>query len=189
VASIDGEAYKVAANGLTLLTAGASIAENEQVRTAKGSRAVLRLRDGSLVEVAERSDLRVSEGWRRKLVSLERGSVMVEAAKQRQGTLDISTPDCLVSVKGTIFGVSRGLKGSRVSVVEGEVRVDESTGIVLLHRGDQTATNPTMAPTSVAEDISWSANSDKYLSLLGELAAIQKKIDAIPSPRCATAQS
>jgi len=182
VASIDGEAYKVASNGLTLLTAGASVAENEQVRTAKGSRAVLKLRDGSLVEVAERSDLRVSEGWRRKLVSLERGSVMVEAAKQRQGTLDISTPDCLVSVKGTIFGVSRGLKGSRVSVVEGEVRVDKSTGVVLLHRGDQTATNPTMAPTSVAEDISWSANSDKYLSLLGELAAIQKKIDAIPGP-------
>ncbi len=49
VASVDGELYKVAGNGLTLLTAGSPIAENEQVRTAKGSRAVLRLRDGSMV--------------------------------------------------------------------------------------------------------------------------------------------
>lgn len=182
VARIDGEAYKVSPSGLMLLTVGAPIAENEQVRTAKGSRALLRLRDGSMVEVAERSDLRVSEGWRRKLVSLERGSVMVEAAKQRQGTLEISTPDCLVSVKGTIFSVSRGLKGSRVSVVEGEVKVDKSTGVELLHRGDQVTTTPAMARTSVAEDVSWSANSPTYLTLLGDLSAIQKKIEAIPGP-------
>jgi len=182
VASLDGEVYKVAPSGLTLLTVGAPISENEQVRTAKASRAVLKLRDGSLVEVAERSDLRISQGWRRKLVSLERGSVMVEAAKQRQGSLQISTPDCLVSVKGTIFSVSRGLKGSRVSVVEGAVKVDKSTGIEMLHRGDQVTTSPAMAPTTVAEDISWSANSPKYLALLGELAAIQKRIDAIPGP-------
>jgi hypothetical protein len=182
VASIDGELYKVASTGLTLLTVGSPIAENEQVRTAKGSRAVLKLRDGSLVEVAERSDLRLSERWSGKTVSLERGSVMVEAAKQRRGRLEISTPDCMVSVKGTIFSVSRGLKGSRVSVVEGEVKVDKSTGTELLHRGDQTSTNPTMALTPVAEDIAWSANSAKYVTLLGEFSAIGKKLDAIQGP-------
>ncbi len=182
VVSVDGEIYRVAQNGLTLLTAGAPIAENEQVRTAKGSRAVLKLRDGSLVEVAERSDLRLSERWSGKTVSLERGSVMVEAAKQRRGRLEIVTPDCLVSVKGTIFSVSRGLKGSRVSVVQGEVKVDKADGTELLHRGDQTSTNPTMALTPVAEDISWSANSAKYAALLGEFSAIGKKLEAIPGP-------
>jgi hypothetical protein len=161
---------------------GAAIAENDQVRTAKGSRAVLKLRDGSLVEVAERSDLRLSERWSGKTVTLERGSVMVEAAKQRRGRLEISTPDCMVSVKGTIFSVSRGLKGSRVSVVEGEVKVDKASGTELLHRGDQTATNPTMALTPVAEDIAWSENSAKYVALLGELSAISKKLEAIPGP-------
>jgi len=182
VASVDGELYKVAPAGLTLLTVGAAIAENDQVRTAKGSRAVLKLRDGSLVEVAERSDLRLSERWSGKTVTLERGSVMVEAAKQRRGRLEISTPDCMVSVKGTIFSVSRGLKGSRVSVVEGEVKVDKASGTELLHRGDQTATNPTMALTPVAEDIAWSENSAKYVALLGELSAISKKLEAIPGP-------
>lgn len=180
VASVDGELYKVVPAGL--LTVGSQIAENEEVRTAKGSRAVLRLRDGSLVEVAERSDLRVSERWSGKTVALERGSVMVEAAKQRRGRLEISTPDCMVSVRGTIFSVSRGLKGSRVSVVEGEVKVDKAGGTELLHRGDQTATNPTMALTSVGQDTSWSENSAKYLTLLGEMAAISKKLDAIPGP-------
>jgi hypothetical protein len=182
VASVEGELYKVAPTGLTLLNVGAPIGENDQVRTAKGSRAVLKLRDGSLVEVAERSDLRLNERWSGKTVALERGSVMVEAAKQRRGRLEIATPDCLVSVKGTIFSVSRGLKGSRVSVVEGVVKVDKSTGTELLHRGDQTATNQTMALTGVAEDISWSENSSKYVALLGELHAISKRIEEIPSP-------
>ncbi len=180
VASVDGELYRVVPAGL--LTVGAQIAENEEVRTAKGSRAVLKLRDGSLVEVAERSDLRLNERWSGKTVALERGSVMVEAAKQRRGRLEISTPDCLVSVKGTIFSVSRGLKGSRVSVVQGEVKVDEAAGTVMLHPGDQTATNPTMALMGVAQDVAWSENSQKYLALLGELSAISKKLDAIPGP-------
>jgi hypothetical protein len=67
-------------------------------------------------------------------------------------------------------------------VVEGEVKVDKATGTEMLHRGDQTATNPTMALTGVAADISWSENSPKYLTLLGELSAISKKLDAIPGP-------
>lgn len=184
VASVDGELYKVSPSGLTLMTVGSTISENDQVRTAKASHAVLKLRDGSLVEVAERSDLRLSERWSGKTVTLERGSVMVEAAKQRRGRLEIATADCMVSVKGTIFSVSRGVKGSRVSVVEGEVKVDKASGVELLHHGDQTATNPTMALTPVAEDISWSQNSAKYVALLSELSAIGKKLDAISGPSC-----
>jgi hypothetical protein len=182
VASIDGELYRVSATGATLLNTGASIGENEEVRTAKNSRAMVRLRDGSTVEMAERSDLTVTERWRGKTVHLTRGSVMVEAAKQRRGRLEIATPDALVSVKGTIFEVSSGTKGSRVSVVEGEVKVDQDGASALLHRGDQKTTSQSMAATSVAEDVGWSRNSAKYLALLGELSAIQKRIEQIPGP-------
>jgi len=182
VASIDGELYRVTAQGATALAAGASIGENEEIRTAKGSRAVVKLRDGSRVEMAERSDLTLSERWSGKTVHLARGAVMVEAAKQRRGRLEVATADCLVSVKGTIFEVSRGTKGSRVSVVEGEVKVDQEGDSALLHRGDQKATSPSMANTSVAEDVAWSSNSAKYLALLGEFAAIQKRIEQIPGP-------
>jgi len=182
VASVDGELYRVSATGATLLNTGASIEQNEEIRTAKNSRAMIRLRDGSTVEMAERSDLMVTERWRGKTVHLTRGSVMVEAAKQRRGRLEISTPDALVSVKGTIFEVSSGTKGSRVSVVEGEVKVDQDGASALLHRGDQKTTSQSMETTSVAEDVNWSQNRAKYLALLGELSAIQKRIEQIPGP-------
>ena len=182
VASVDGQLYRISAQGATLLASGAPIAENEEIRTDKGSRAVVQLRDGSRIEMAERSDLSLSERWRGKTVHLARGAVMIEAAKQRQGRLEVATADCLVSVKGTIFEVSRGTKGSRVSVVEGEVKVDQEGDSSLLHRGDQKATSPSMANTSVAEAVAWSANSAKYLALLGELSAIQKRIEQIPGP-------
>ncbi len=182
VASIDGSLYRVSANGQEALSAGAALAENEQIRTAKGSRAVLRLRDGSRVEVGERSELKLTERFSGKTIHLERGAVVVEAAKQRRGRLEVATADLLVSVKGTIFGVVRGTKGSRVSVVEGEVKVDQDSATRLLHKGDQTSTHPSMCETSVADDVRWSENSPKYIALLGELTAIQKKIEAIPGP-------
>jgi len=79
------------------LAAGAEIAEGQEIRTGKGSRAVIRLRDGSLVEMAERSDLALTERWSGKTIRLARGSVLVEAAKQRRGHLEVATPDSLVS--------------------------------------------------------------------------------------------
>src|SRR5581483_10495952 len=180
VASVDGELYKVSDSAP--LKVGAAIFEKDEVRTAKGSRAVLMLRDGSRVEMAERSDLTLSERWSGKTVHLARGAVMVEAAKQRRGRLEVATADCLVSVKGTIFEVSSGTKGSRVSVVEGEVKVDQSGDSALLHRGDQKATSASLAKTSVAQEVAWSENSAKYLALLGELSAISKRIEQIPGP-------
>ncbi|HLX43489.1 MAG TPA: FecR domain-containing protein [Bryobacteraceae bacterium] len=180
VALVDGELYRVSDKGPVRLAAGASVGEGEEIRTAKDSRAVVRLRDGSMVEMAERSDMRLSERWSGKTVRLERGAVMVEAAKQRRGRLEVITPDCQVSVKGTVFQVSSGTKGSRVSVVEGEVKVDHDGDSQLLHRGDQTTSNASVVKTSVAADVAWSRNSAKYLTLLGEISAIQKRIDAIP---------
>jgi hypothetical protein len=182
VASVDGSLYRVSSHGEEVLQAGALLAENESIRTAKGSRAVLRLTDGSRVEVGERSELKLSERFSGKTIHLERGAVMVEAAKQHRGRLEVATTDALVSVKGTIFGVVRGTKGSRVSVVEGEVQVDQENATRLLHKGDQTTTHPSMADTSVAQDVSWSENSPKYLALLGELTTIQKRIEALPGP-------
>jgi hypothetical protein len=182
VAAVDGGLYLVSAQGLMALSTGAPLNEHDEIRTAKGSRAVVELRDGSRIEMAERSGLTISERWSGKSIYLDRGSVMIEAAKQRRGRLEVITPDCAVSVKGTIFEVSRGTKGSRVSVVEGEVKVDEEGSTHLLHRGDQAATSVSMSNTSVAQDVAWSANSAKYLALLGELSVIQKRIEAIPGP-------
>ncbi|MCU1339277.1 MAG: putative FecR [Bryobacterales bacterium] len=182
VASVVGTLVLVSESTTAPLAAGAAIAEGQEIRTGKGSRAVISLRDGSRIEMGERCDLELSERWSGKTIRLARGSVMVEAAKQGRSRLEVATPDTLVSVKGTIFGVTWGLKGSRVSVVEGEVKVDHSGASRFLHRGEQTATDQSMALTSVANDIAWSQNAAQYLALLGDLAAIQKQIDQIPPP-------
>jgi hypothetical protein len=182
VASVAGTLVLVSEAATVPLAAGAEIAEGQEIRTGKGSRAVIRLRDGSLVEMAERSDLALTERWSGKTIRLARGSVLVEAAKQHRGHLEVATPDSLVSVKGTIFGVTWGLKGSRVSVVQGEVKVDHGGLSKLLYRGQQSATDQSMALTTVATDISWSQNAAQYVAMLGDLAAIQKQIDQIPPP-------
>ncbi|HEV8413732.1 MAG TPA: FecR domain-containing protein [Bryobacteraceae bacterium] len=182
VASVAGTLVLVSEASTMPLAAGAEIAEGQEIRTGKGSRAVIRLRDGSRVEMDERSDVQLNERWSGKTIRLERGHVLVEAAKQRRGRLEVATPDSLVSVKGTIFAVSWGLKGSRVSVVQGEVKVDHSGLSKLLHRGEQSATDRSMALTTVASDISWSQNAAQYLAMLGDLAAIQAQVDQIPAP-------
>ena len=182
VASMSGTLVLVAETATTPLAAGAAIADGQQIRTGKNSRAVIRLRDGSRIEMAERSQLAVNERWSGKTIRLERGTVMVEAAKQRRGTLDIATLDTLVSVKGTIFAVTRGIKGSRVSVVEGEVKVDHRGQSRRLHRGEQIATEQSMSLTTVGDDIAWSQNAAQYLAMLGDLATIQKQMDQIPPP-------
>ena len=182
VESVAGTLVLVSEAATMPLAAGAAIAEGQEIRTGKGSHAVIRLRDGSRIEMDERSDLEVTERWSGKTIRLARGSVMVEAAKQHRGRLEVATEDSLVSVKGTIFGVTWGLKGSRVSVVEGEVKVDHGGLSKFLHRGEQTATNQATSLTSVATDIAWSQNAAQYLAMLGDLAAIQKQIDQIPPP-------
>ena len=94
VASVDGALIAISAEGQRVLAAGAPIEEGQQIRTGKESRAVVRLRDGSTVEMRERSELNIEEKWRSKTIHLERGSVIVEAAKQRDGRLEVADRRC-----------------------------------------------------------------------------------------------
>ena len=83
VQNLDGSLYKVAADAGTPVVAGAALAEREVIRTAKGSGAVIRLRDGSLVEMRERTELSLAERREGTTIRLDRGAIIVEAAKQR----------------------------------------------------------------------------------------------------------
>jgi hypothetical protein len=182
VQSVDGALYRVSDTGGVTLAAGMEVGEREEIRTARGSVAMVRLADGSLVEMRERSELSLSRRFSGTTISLQRGSVIVQAAKQRSGRLNVATGDCLVSVKGTIFAVDRGTKGSRVSVIQGEVQVAQASETKLLHPGEQTSTDATMAPVAVKEDISWSQNLNQYLALLGEFAVMEKQLAQVPGP-------
>ena len=181
VEQIDGALYRVSGGSLVLMATGAQLNENDTIRTAKNSTAILRLNDGSKVEMNQRAQVYVTRSWTGSTVHLALGSVIVAAAKQRQGTLQVTTADCDVSVKGTIFSVNAGIKGSRVAVVEGTVWVDHGSQHDVLHKGDQTTTAPDMTPAPIAQEFSWSRNSAQYMNLLSDLAAVNHQIDAIPA--------
>ena len=165
------------------LAAGALLNEGDKVRTTNGSRAVLRLRDGSSVEMNERSELFVRAAWSGQRIHLERGDAIVQAAKQRRGRLQLMTRDTTSSVKGTVFAVSTGVAGSVVSVLEGAVQVAQGGGAEkLVKPGQQVYTSEVYAGRGVRDAISWSPNADQYYALLAEFASLEKDLSAVLSP-------
>ena len=176
VVSAEGGLYRLAAGSLE---AGAAIGERETVRTGPGAHAVLRLADGSTVDVNERTELYVTAAWSGQAIHLQRGDIIVKAAKQRRGRLQVLTRDSIASVKGTVFAVSAGMGGSVVSVVEGSVAVDQPGKEVVLRPGQQSASIPALA-NSVAEAVSWSPDAESYLELLGSLVKIERELASFP---------
>ncbi len=182
VASANGGLYLVPEG---ILKAGSVIGEGDVVRTGPGARAMLRLADGSVVDVNEGTELSVHAGWSGKVITLDRGDIVVQAARQHRGYLRVQTRDSLTSVKGTVFAVSTGLNGTLVSVVEGSVAVAQASSEVLLSPGEQTASNPALV-SSVEQAVSWSPDAETYLSILASVARIEKQIAALPSPMLRT---
>jgi uncharacterized protein (TIGR03435 family) len=77
-----------------------------------------------------------------------------------------------VSVVGTVFLVNAEEEGSRVSVIEGEVRVQQGATEQKLKRGEQATTNPRMEKIPVREDIAWSRDAETHLALLQQSAEV-----------------
>ncbi|HYO91514.1 MAG TPA: FecR domain-containing protein, partial [Pyrinomonadaceae bacterium] len=183
VYAAQGTVDKVTDTDSRPLAVGEKIQRGEKIRTAKDAGATLRLNDGSLVEMRERSEVYVSENSGGTTINLARGNVIVEAAKQRDRHLYVATNDALVSVTGTIFSVNSATKGSRVSVIEGEVHVDHQGQNRVLHPGDQTTTNATLEPISIKDEIKWSRNAERYTNLMTQLAALRKDLNTrVPRP-------
>ena len=177
VVSADGGLYRLPVSSLE---AGAAIGEHESVRTGPGAHAVLRLADGSMVDVNERTELFVTAAWSGQAIHLQRGDIIVKAAKQRRGRLRVLTRDSIASVKGTVFAVSAGMGGSVVSVVEGSVAVNQPGREVVLSPGEQAASIPALA-SSVAVAVSWSPEAESYLELLGSVVKIERELANFPA--------
>jgi hypothetical protein len=183
VQSIDGSAYRISETGDRKLSPGETLGEGETLRTSGGSHAVLRLMDGSTVEVNERSVVGVGARGRNMTVALDNGAVIVQAAKRASGHLYVKTPDCRVAVTGTVFSVDTGLKGSRVAVLQGSVHVLHQGMDTLATAGNQVTTNDNLSPEPVSEQIAWSHDRDKYLVLLAQFVTLRQQIEQIPFPQ------
>ena len=179
VQTVNGTLYEITPAGIRELAAGQELPDGIEIRTAKDSDAMLELRDGSVVELRERSGYSASQAGTDLTIHLDRGSIIVEAAHRRSGHLFVATADCRVAVTGTVFSVSAGVNGSRVSVIQGEVHVSEDNRDKVLHPGEQAVTSTSLEPLSVRDDISWSRNRDR---LLKQLDALRTSIDKLHLP-------
>jgi len=179
VASVDGSLQLVNDDGTAALEAGRGILAHQVVRTAKDSGAMIRLADGSIVEMNERSEIALRASRRGTTIDLQRGDVIVHAADQHGGRLFVATADCEVAVKGTIFSVNHGLKGSRVSVLEGEVEVRDGSATAVLRPGDQITTNVRLRAVPIEQDFAWSRDAETHRQLLLELNSLRKAVAAV----------
>jgi hypothetical protein len=77
---------------------------------------------------------------------------------------------------GTVFSVNNGTKGTRVSVVEGEVHVNHAGVEDVLRPGDQTTTNASVERVPVKSEIAWSRNAEKYGQMVTSLSALSNEV-------------
>ena len=183
VQAADGPVFAIANSQIRPLSIGQKINRGDTIRTAKDAHAVVRLGDGSTIEMNDRSEFAITQNGQSATIHLDRGSVIVEAAKQK-GHLFVDTDggNSLVSVTGTTFAVNTGTKGSRVSVIEGEVHLDSRGKEQVLRAGEQATTTSSIETIPVKTEVAWSRNAARYTHTLESLAALQKELNGVPKP-------
>jgi len=182
VQAADGQVYQIADTRSAQVSAGEKLQKGDRIRTAKDAHANIRLGDGSTIEMRERSEFFLTKNGQGTTIHLDRGAIIVEAAKQKSQHLFVDTGDSLVSVTGTIFSVNNGTKGSRVSVVEGEVHLDHANRDTVLHGGEQATTNTAIDRIPVKDELAWSRKAANYATTLASLTALNKELSRVPQP-------
>ena len=154
----------------------------QTIRSNGGGGAVLELADTSRIEMRSHTELsldRADDGLR---IRLNAGGIIVNAAKQRTGHLYVQTRDMTVSVVGTVFVVNADEEGSRVAVIEGEVRVQQGATETKLRPGERVASSPKVETFSVASELAWSRRAESWLSLLQQQSAAVSNSVATQKP-------
>ena len=115
---------------------------------------MLQLRDGSVVELRERSGFSTIQS-RQRSDHPSGPRQHHRAGRQAQlGPLYVATADCRVAVTGTVFSVSLRREGLARLGGQGEVHVSQDNQEKVLHPGDQTVTSPNLEPRLGAATIS-----------------------------------
>ncbi len=183
---VRGKVFRVTDQGTEPVNEGDQLSFDQvkALRTGKDSNLMFRMSDDSVVEVDERAELAVynkKKFWQRGrgngLIELDRGSIIVEASPRGAGNLFVETGDAEVAVTGTVFAVNSGVKGSRVSVIEGSVEVEHRRNRDSLRPGQQVTTGTLLGRTTIEDEISWSQNKLRHLSLLAEATRAAREIE------------
>ena len=183
VQAAEGQVYQIADTRSAPVTSGEKLQKGDRIRTAKDGHAFVRLGDGSVIEMKDRSEFFLSKNSLGTTIHLNRGAIVVEAAKQGKQHLFVETgDDSHVSVTGTVFSVNSGTKGSRVSVIEGEVHLNHANSERVLHGGEQATTSSAIERIPVKDEIAWSRKAARYAETLAAFASLNKELGKVAQP-------
>ncbi|HEV2827734.1 MAG TPA: FecR domain-containing protein [Pyrinomonadaceae bacterium] len=183
VQAAEGQVFEIADTRSTPVTAGEKLDKGDRIRTAKDAHAFVRLGDGSVIEMKDRSEFYLTRNSLGTTIHLNRGAIVVEAARQGKQHLFVDTGDgSHVSVTGTVFSVNSGTKGSRVSVIEGEVHMDHAGSERVLRGGEQATTSASIAKIPVKDEVSWSRKAARYAETLSALNSLNKELGKVAQP-------
>jgi len=191
IEAVDGELLRVTDEGSVPVQVGEAVTlrRGEGLRTAKGSRATLRLADDSEIEMDERAELAVYDQayfWNRAnsdpVIDLARGNVIVAAADRGDRQLYLNTNDSNVATSGTVFAVNSGIKGTRVSVFDGQAEVAYTGHTGMVGPGQQITTRAGLSRVPLEHEIAWSGNLDRHLELLREVNELGRELDRVLTP-------
>ena len=183
VQAAEGQVYQIADTRSTPVTTGAKLGKGERIRTAKDAHAFVRLGDGSVIEMKDRSEFSITRNSLGTTIHLDRGAIVVEAAKQDKQHLFVDTGDgSHVSVTGTVFSVNSGTKGSRVSVIEGEVHMDHAGSERVLRGGEQATSNAAIETIPVKDEVAWSRKATQYAERLAAFTSLKKELAHVQQP-------
>jgi transmembrane sensor len=127
------------AAGLAIFVLGAAVmllwhpGRDPVFATTAGERRILRLEDGSSVELNSRSRIQVRFSPQHREVELLEGQALFRVAKDSHRPFVVRSDELCVRAVGTQFDVNRKTAGTIVTVVEGRVAVRAH----LLSAGDQ----------------------------------------------------
>jgi uncharacterized protein (TIGR03435 family) len=174
---------EVADGSLVGFQTGQSLRDGEVLRSAETG-AVLAMSDGSHVEMRAQSALLLERAGDGIKLRLDRGGLLITAAKQGSRHLYVQTKDVTVSVVGTVFLVNAEEAGSRVAVIQGVVEVQEGAMSKKLLPGQQVATGSSLNALPLSEEISWSRNAPAHLAMLQQnTGPVTAAKESTPAPR------
>ncbi len=178
VQAADGAVYRVADEESRVLASGEAVTTDEPIRTARDAHAVVRLNDGSVVEMRERSQFSLAEHRRGATLNVERGDFIVQMPDGNVQSLYVATGDGLISATGATFAVASGTKGTRVSVIRGAATIDANGTSKELKAGEQFTTQTNLEARPLVENVKWSRDAARYNDLIAQLQATGADINA-----------
>jgi len=132
----------------TVVNTGQTFNENDQVRTLDNSRAGIKFRDGFLIRLSPKASVNFSG-------KTDAGSIVPVSvlsgithflSRKSQAFPKINTPHVSASVRGTEFTIEVTDKQTKVSVLEGEVFLENQFGSSSVSKGEVAITESGKAP-------------------------------------------